>query len=85
MSIQIEAHRNLEGLNKFNLIKKKLDTSFLIEESVGERKDPFANQVEKASKAYQGDFSYNSLWRSIIKLNSMDDLTESKKIKYKRL
>ena len=61
MSIQMEAHRNLEGSKLIQFPIKKLHTSFLIGESIGEIKDPFENQVEKDSKVYQNYFSYNFL------------------------
>jgi len=84
-SVQMEAHRNLESSQLIQFSPGKLDSSLLIEGSVGERNNPFETQIEEEPKVYLDDYSYNSLSEDQeIDLNSMDDLIESQKKKVQK-
>ena len=84
-NVQMEAHRNLERSQLIQFSPGKLDSSLLIEGSVGERNNPFETQIEEEPKVYLDDYSYNSLSEDQeIDLNSMDDLIESQKKKVQK-
>ena len=84
-NVQMEAHRNLESSQLIQFSPGKLDSSLLIEGSVGERNNPFETQIEEEPKVYLDDYSYNSLSEDQeIDLNSMDDLIESQKKKVQK-